>query len=103
MLFMSILNDEDSKALFELTRQKNKLQKKIWLQEAKEEALNIGKELFNYEKLISLVDTSTYVSGNTLEERKENLEYSYYVSKFKLKSIEEFVSHIEEINKWAER
>ncbi len=103
LVYMIILNDEKSKALFKSTRQKNELQKKNWLHEAKEEAMNTGKEPFDYEKIISLVDISTYVSGETPEQRKANLEYIYYVRKASLKSIEEFLNDINESNQWAER
>jgi hypothetical protein len=99
---MAILNDEESKALFELTRQKNELQKKIWLHEAKEKSVITGKEVFNYEKLRTFVDPDYYADAGTLEKRIERLEYKYYVDNSDIMTLKDFADHIIEVYKWKE-
>ncbi len=100
---MAILEGEAARKFIENSRQEQ--QKRVFeiLALRKLEALKNAKELFNYGKLISLVDVSTYASGATLEDRKANLEYSYYVEQVNLKTIEEFANYINTINQWAER
>ncbi len=100
---MTILEGDAAKEFTEYARERNRLRAEEELKQEKIEALKVGKENFNYEKLISLVDISTFANGETPEQQKANLEYIYYVRKASLKSIEEFANDINEINQWAER
>jgi hypothetical protein len=100
---MAILEGDAARKFTESLRQEQEIQAAEMLAQRKSEALENAKEPFDYGKLILLVDTSTYASGATLEDRKRNLEYSYYVEKVSLKSIEEFADYISKINEWAER
>jgi hypothetical protein len=100
---MAILQGEAARKFVEDLRLEQQKRVVKILAQRKREALESEKELFNYEKLISLVDISTYASGAILEDRKANLEYGYYVEKVSLKNIEEFANYISRINEWAER
>jgi pyruvate/2-oxoglutarate dehydrogenase complex dihydrolipoamide dehydrogenase (E3) component len=99
---MAILEGDAAKEFVEQARERERVFAEESLRRKKIEAQHSGKEPFDYDKIASLVYVDKYMSGATLEERKANLEYDYYVTKSNMTTIQEFVKHIEIINQWAE-
>jgi hypothetical protein len=99
---MRILNDKESKIAFEEVRARNKNLMEDWLKEAKLSAASGNKEVFDYEKLKTLVDVSYFADAKTPEQEKLNLEYKYYVENPDLMTIEDFSNLILEFYKWCD-
>jgi hypothetical protein len=99
---MAVLEGETARQFTENLRREEERRAIQILAQRKLEALENGKEQFDYDKISSLIYVDRYVSGATLEERKANLEYNYYVVKSDIMTIQEFIKHIELINQWAE-
>jgi hypothetical protein len=99
---MAILEGDAAREFVEKARERDRIYAEESLRRKKIEAQHSGKEQFDYDKIASLVCVDKYVSGATLEERRANLEYNYYVTKSDTMTIQDFVKHIELINQWAE-
>jgi hypothetical protein len=99
---MAILEGDTAKEFAEKIRLRNIQLVEESLKEEKLKAIQTGKEIFNYEKLETFVDSSDYQKAKTREEHVKKLEYAYYVTWSKIMSVEEFAKHIVEIYRWAD-
>jgi hypothetical protein len=99
---MAILEGEAAKQFTENLRREEERRAIRILAQRKLEALDSGKELFDYEKLKFFVDPSYYSGAENITDQIKNLEYAYYVEQTNTKKIQDFANHIIEIYKWKE-
>ena len=99
---MSRIEGKDAEQIFAEVRGNNERTRRGSLATAKQQALQTGKEVFDYEHLKTFIDPSGYRSSGRLEEHIGNVEYEYYVGKPSLTTLREFAEFIKEIYKWQE-
>lgn len=70
------------------------------LEEAKAEATNRGKEVFDLARLEQLCDTSHEGRMSSFDERRDEFEWKYYVAFAEVQTLTEFAERVEELNRW---